>query len=46
MEDLEDLDDCYKHVITRDGVVERDDIYELMQISEEWHRKQNKEDKQ
>ena len=28
-EDLDDLDDCYEHVITRDGVVERDEIYKL-----------------
>lgn len=37
-EDLDDLDDCYKHIITRDGVVERDKIYELDQISEEWEK--------
>ena len=39
-EDLDMMDDCYQHVITRDGVVERDEIYELDQISEEWQKKQ------
>ena len=43
-EDLDNLDDCYEHVITRDGVVERDEIYELEQISEEWQKKHNKQD--
>ena len=43
VEDLEDMDDCYEHVITRDGIVERYDIYELDQISEEWAKK-HKED--
>jgi hypothetical protein len=37
-EDLDDIDDCYKHVLTRDGEVERDEIYEMDQISEEWHK--------
>ena len=43
VEDLDDIDDCYEHVITRDGIVERDEIYELDQISEEW-AKEHKED--
>ena len=43
VEDLEDMDDCYEHVITRDGIVERDEIYDLDQISEEW-AKEHKED--
>ena len=43
VEDLDDMDDCYEHVITRDGIVERDEIYELDQISEEWAKK-HKED--
>lgn len=42
-EDLDDLDDCYKHVITRDGVVHRDEIYNLEQISEEWQKQHGKE---
>ena len=44
VEDVDDLEDCYKHVITRDGVVHRDEIYNLDQISEEWEKKQKKED--
>lgn len=40
-ENVDALDDCYKHVITRDGVVQRDKIYELDQISDEWEKKQN-----
>jgi hypothetical protein len=43
VEDLDDMDDCYEHVITRDGIVERDKIYDLDQISEEW-AKEHKED--
>ena len=43
VEDVDDMDDCYEHVITRDGIVERDEIYELDQISEEW-AKEHKED--
>ena len=43
VEDVDDMDDCYRHVITRDGIVERDEIYELDQISEEW-AKEHKED--
>lgn len=43
LEDVDDMDDCYEHVITRDGIVERDEIYELDQISEEWAKK-HKED--
>ena len=43
VEDVEDMPDCYEHVITRDGIVERDEIYELDQISEEW-AKEHKED--
>lgn len=42
-EDVDDLEDCYKHVLTRDGVVDRDEIYELEQISEEWHKNHQKE---
>lgn len=40
-EDVDDLDDCYEHVITRDGVVHRDEIHDLDQISEEWEKKQS-----
>ena len=43
VEDVDDMADCYEHVITRDGIVERDKIYELDQISEEWAKK-HKED--
>lgn len=43
VEDLDDMGDCYEHVITRDGIVKRDKIYELDQISEEWE-KEHKED--
>lgn len=43
VEDVDDMDDCYEHVITRDGIVERDEIYDLDQISEEWAKK-HKED--
>lgn len=43
IEDLDDLDDCYEHVLTRDGVVERDKVYELEQISEEWQKEHDKE---
>ena len=43
VEDVDDMDDCYEHVITRDGIVERDEIYDLDQISEEW-AKEHKED--
>lgn len=43
VEDLDDMADCYEHVITRDGIVERDEIYDLDQISEEWE-KEHKED--
>lgn len=42
-EDLEEMSDCYEHVITRDGIVKRDKIYDLNQISEEWANK-HKED--
>lgn len=42
-EDVDDLEDCYEHILTRDGVVDREDIYELEQISEEWHRNHQKE---
>lgn len=42
-EDIDYIADCYKHVITRDGIVERDRIYELDQISEEWQEKHQKE---
>jgi hypothetical protein len=37
------MDDCYEHVITRDGIVERDEIYDLDQISEEYEN-EHKED--
>jgi len=43
VEDLDDMDDCYRHVITRDGIVDRDEIYELDQISEEWAKKNNRQ---
>lgn len=36
--DMDDMDDCYESFITRDGVVERDDICQLDQLSEEWHK--------
>ena len=42
-EDLDNLDDCYENIITRDGVVERDEIYKLDQISAEWEEKHKKE---
>lgn len=37
-EDVDDLDDCYESILTRDGTVTRDEIYELEQISEQWHK--------
>lgn len=40
--DLEDMDDCYRHVLTREGDVERDRIYELDQLSENCEKNQNK----
>jgi hypothetical protein len=43
VEDVDDMSDCYRHVITRDGIVERDEIYELDQISEEWANKNNRQ---
>lgn len=43
VEDLDDMPDCYEHVITRNGIVEREDIYELDRISEEW-AKEHQED--
>ena len=43
VEDLEDMSDCYEHVITRDGIVERDEIYDLDQISEEWAKENNRQ---
>lgn len=46
VEDLEDLDDCYEHVITRDGFVERDEIYNLERISDEWHAEHDNKDKE
>lgn len=42
-EDLEEISDCYRYVITRDGIVTRDKIYDLNKISEEW-AKEHKED--
>ena len=42
-EDVDDLDDCYESILTRDGVVDRDEIYELEQISEEWHKNHQKD---
>lgn len=39
VEDLDNMPDCYEHIITRDGIVDRDEIYELDQISEEWAKK-------
>lgn len=39
VEYLDDIDDCYENIITRDGVVERDKIYELDRISKEWNAK-------
>lgn len=41
--DLEYIKDRYNHFITRDGVVSRDKIQELDRISEEWHKKHDKE---
>lgn len=43
-EDLDDIPDCYQTILTRDGEVDRDEIYNLDQISEEWEKKQKKED--
>lgn len=42
-EDVDDIADCYENILTRDGIVSRDDIYELDQISEDWE-KEHKED--
>ena len=39
--DVEDLDDCYEHVITRDGISDRDEIYEMDRLSEEWEEERN-----
>ena len=44
VEDLDDMDDCYEHVITRDGIVERDEIYDLDQISKEWAKEHKEEE--
>ena len=41
--DLEDLSGCYKHIITPDGIVERDEIYKMEQIREDWMKEQEKE---
>lgn len=41
--DLEYIKDRYNHFITRDGVVSRDEIQERDRISEEWHKKHDKE---
>jgi hypothetical protein len=46
VEDLDDLDDCYEHVVTRDGLVERDEIYDLERISDEWHAEHDNKDKE
>lgn len=42
--DMEDLFDCYEHVVTMDGVVDRDAVCKLDQISQEYQRKHNKEE--
>ena len=46
VEDLDDLDVCYEHVVTRDGPVERDEIYDLERISDEWHAEHDDKDKE
>ena len=45
-EDVDDLEDCYEHVLTRDGVVHRDEIYDLERISDEWHAEHDNKDKE
>ena len=44
--DLDYLDVCYETILTRDGAVERDEIYDLERISDEWHAEHDNKDKQ